>query len=185
MGKIIVSEFMSLDGVIEAPETWHFPYISDDMQAFVNADILESDAALLGRVTYEAFAPFWSTLTQNEYGIADKLNTQPKFVVSTTLQKVEWNNSTLIKGNLAAEIAKVKQQISGNIGLTGSATLVQSLMQADLIDEYHLLVHPIVVGKGKRLFKDGMDTAKLKLVKSIPFAGGVIALVYQPADQAS
>jgi dihydrofolate reductase len=165
---------------MEAPQNWHFPYISDDMQEAVNAQIHGSDALLYGRVTYEEFASFWPSQTQNEFGIADKLNNTPKYVVSSTLKTADWNNSTLIKGNVAGEIAKLKQQPGGNIGMTGSATLIQILMQADLIDEYQLFVHPIVVGNGKRLFKDGATNSALKLVGNRTFSGGVILLTYQP-----
>jgi dihydrofolate reductase len=173
-----------LDGVIEAPETWHFPYLSDDMQAFINEAINTADAFLYGRVTYAGFASFWPTQTENEFGIADKLNNTPKYVVSTTLDKAEWNNATLIKGNLDTEINKLKQQIAGTIAMTGSANLIQSLMEYGLVDEFQLLVHPIVVGNGKRLFNDGVKTTGLKLTASQTFSSGVIVLTYQPDTQA-
>jgi dihydrofolate reductase len=181
MGKIIVSEFISLDGVIEAPETWHFPYLSDDMQQYINEQIFATDASLYGRVTYEAFASFWPTASNDETGgLADKLNNAPKYVVSTTLEKADWNNSTLIKD--IEELKRVKQQVNGNISIIGSATLIQSLMDANLIDEYQLMIHPIVVGKGKRLFKDGPNTAPLKLVSTRVFDGGVILAIHHPAE---
>ncbi len=180
MNKIVVSEFMSLDGVIEAPETWHFPYITDDMQESVNAQIHASTAFLYGRITYEAFASFWPTQTQNEFGIADQINHLPKYVVSSTLQRADWQHTTIIQDNVMEAIAALKQQGDGIIGLTGSATLVQGLAKAGLIDEYRLWVHPIVVGKGKRLFTDGID-ARLKLGSTQTFAGGVVELVYHPA----
>jgi dihydrofolate reductase len=180
MRKIILSEFISLDGVIEAPQNWHFPYISDDMMDVIKARLFGADAFLYGRVTYEEFASYWPNATNDETGIADKLNSTPKYVVSTTLDKVDWNNSTLIKGNVMEEIRKLKQQPGGDIGMTGSATLVHSLMQAGLIDEYQLMVHPIVVGSGKCLFKDGMETTGLKLVENKKFDSGVMYLSYQP-----
>src|SRR5258706_1110376 len=179
MRKIIVSEFMSLDGVMEAPETWHFPYITDDMQEDIKANILALDAALYGRVTYETFAGFWPTQTGNEFGIADKLNNQPKYVVSSTLQKADWKNTTLIKKNVVEEITRLKQQPGGSIGITGSATLIQSLMKTDLIDEIRLYIHPIVVAHGKRLFIDGMDTTGLKLASSRTFDSRDTVLTYQ------
>lgn len=183
MRKIIVSEFLSLDGVMEAPEEWHFPYISDDMQAHIQQQILAGDAALYGRVTYETFASYWPNANSNEFGIADKLNSQPKYVVSTTLQKAGWNNTTVIGSNIAEEIRKLKQQPGGDIAMTGSATLVQWMLEHGLIDELQLLVHPIVVGRGKRLFKDGMQkTAGLKLVEDQKFDSGVIYLRYQPVQ---
>jgi dihydrofolate reductase len=152
------------------------------MQEDIQANVLASDAALYGRVTYEAFAPFWPSQTGNAFGLADKLNNQPKYVVSTTLQKADWNNTTLIKNNVAEEISRLKQQPGGSIALTGSATLIRSLMQDDLIDEFRLYLHPIVVAHGKRLFTDGMDTTALKLVSSRTFDAGVIVLTYQPAQ---
>jgi dihydrofolate reductase len=138
---------------------------------------------LLGRVTYEMFAAYWPSQTNNEFGIADKLNSQPKFVVSSTLEKGDWNNTTLIKGNVEEEIRTLKQQPGGDIRLTGSATLAQSLMQAGFVDEYWFLVHPIVVGRGKRLFPDGMELTGLKLVESKAFRSGVVLLRYQPTRQ--
>jgi dihydrofolate reductase len=182
MRKIIVSEFLSVDGVMEAPENWQFPYVSDDLAKDIRTHILASDVLLLGRVTYETFAAYWPNQTNNEFGIADKLNSQPKFVVSSTLKKADWNNSTLIRGNVAEKITRLKQQPGGNIAITGSAALVQLLMQANLIDEYRLLVHPIVVGSGKRLFTDGIDTTALKLVETRTFSSGVVALIYEPAS---
>ena len=182
MRKVIVSEFVTLDGVMESNEKWQFPYYSDDLAEFNKAQILALDAILLGRVTYEVFASSWPSRTNNEFGIADKLNSTPKFVVSSTLEKAEWNNSTLIKENVAEEIANLKRQPGGDIGITGSATLIQSLMQSDLIDEYRLLVHPVVVGSGKRLFRDG-NKAALKLIKTKMFSSGVVMLSYQPAPK--
>ena len=185
MAKIIVSEFISLDGVIEAPETWHFPYLSDDMQKVINEQIFATDASLYGRVTYEAFASFWPNATNEETGgLADKLNNTPKYVVSTTLEKADWNNSTLIKNNVVEELTRVKQQVSGNISIIGSATLIQSLMGTNIIDEYQLMVHPIVVSNGKKLFRDGLNTLPLKLADTKTFSSGVILLTYQAAREA-
>ncbi len=165
---------------MEASEKWQPPYFSDDVAEFIKAQILALDAQLLGRVTYDVFAAYWPLQTNNESGIADKLNTMPKFVVSSTLEKAEWNNSTILSGNVAEAVARLKQQPGGSLGIIGSATLVQSLMKEDLIDEYRLLVHPVVLGCGKRLFKDGMDTTALKLVESKTFSSGVVLLRYQP-----
>ena len=153
MSKIIVSEFLTLDGVMERPEDWQFPYFSVDLAEFVKAEIHALDAQLLGRVTYDIFAASWPTQTNNEFGIADKLNSMPKYVVSSTLKKGDWNPTTVIIGNVVEAITKLKQQPIGTIGVTGSATLVQSLMETDLIDEYHLQIYPIVLGKGRRLFQ--------------------------------
>lgn len=178
MRKIIVSEFITLDGVIESNEKWQFPYFSDDLADFGMKQILALDAILLGRVTYEIFASSWPSRTNNEFGIADKLNSVPKFVVSSTLEKAMWNNSTLIKDDVVQEIGNLKQGSGGDIGITGSATLIQSLMPYDLIDEYRLLVHPIVRGSGKRLFSDESNTT-LKLVETKMFSSGVVLLSYQ------
>jgi dihydrofolate reductase len=180
MRKLIVAEFLTLDGVMEASEEWQPAYISEDVAEAIQANVQACEALLLGRVTYELFAAHWPSQTKNEFGVADKLNSQPKFVVSSTLEKAEWNNTTLIKGNVAGEIRKLKQQPGGDIRLSGSATLAQSLMQAGLVDEFWLLVHPVVVGRGKRLFADGMDVAGLKLVESKAFRSGVVLLRYQP-----
>jgi dihydrofolate reductase len=178
--KLIVSEFLTLDGVMESPEKWQSPYLSDDLLEIIQAQMLAYGAMLLGRVTYEEFAAYWPSQTHNEFGIADKMNSMPKLVVSSTLGKTEWHNSTLIKENVAEAITKLKQQAGEDIQVTGSATLVQSLMQADLIDEYRLMIHPVVVGSGKRLFKDGMVATPLKLVETKTLSSGIVVLTYLP-----
>ena len=176
--KVIVTEFMTLDGVIEAPHEWSFPYWSDETGKFKLDELLATDAHLLGRVTYERFAAAWPSRT-DEAGFADRMNSLPKYVVSTTLRKAEWNNSTIINENVAEEIAKLKKQPGGDILVAGSATLVRFLMENDLVDEYRLLTYPLVLGKGKRLFPDGMN-ASLKLTESRPMGSGVVLLRYQP-----
>lgn len=183
MRKIVVSEFLSADGVMEAPDTWQFPFQTEEMGEITERQTNDTDAFLLGRVTYEVFAGFWPTMTHNEFGIADKYNNAPKYVVSTTLQKADWNNSTLIKSNVVEEIRKLKQQPGGNIGIIGSATLVHSLLDAGLIDEIQVLVHPIVLGKGVRLFADGYHSP-LKLADSKVLTNGVVFLSYQIEHQA-
>ena len=180
MRKVIVSEFLSLGGIMEAPEKWQFPYVSDDVAEEIRAEIHAAEVSLLGKATYEIFAAYWPFQTNNEFGIADKLNSERKFVVSSTLEKAEWNNSTIISGNVAEEVSMLKQQPGGDIRVVGSATLVQSLMQAGLIDEYRLMVHPLVLGRGKRLFNEGMETTGLKLVEAKAFSSGVVLLRYQP-----
>jgi len=179
MTKIVVSEFLTLDGVMEASETWQPAYVSDDVAEAITSHIQGADGSLYGRVTYEMFVRYWPLQKNNEFGIADKLNSEPKYVVSTTLQKADWNNTTLIKGDALEAIRKLKQQPGGYLRLVGSATLAQSLMQAGLIDEYWLLVHPLVRGSGKRLFYEGMEKAALKLVEAKPFSSGVVLLRYQ------
>lgn len=182
MRKIVAGLFMSLDGVVESPEKWHFPYFNDEMGAAVGAQMAGSDTMLLGRVTYQEFADFWPNQSGTDNDAADYMNNTPKVVVSTTLDSVEWQNSTLIKGNVAEELTKLKQQPGKNIGITGSPTLVRSLLREDLLDELSLLVHPLVVGGGKRLFVDGTAQKPLKLVESKTFDTGVVYLTYQPAS---
>lgn len=176
MRKIVVTEFLSLDGVMEEPQ-WTFKYWNDEIAKFKGEESSNSDALLLGRVTYQGFAAAWP---QSKDEGADYFNNVRKYVVSTTLDKAEWHNSTLIKDNIVAEIAKLKQQEGKDIIVHGSATLVQTLIQHDLVDNYRLLVYPVVLGKGKRLFQEGA-TATLKLVETQPLSSGVAALVYQPA----
>ena len=144
----------------------------------MGSHIAAEDTILLGRVTYQEWAPYWPTSTDEPY--ASHINNTPKYVVSTTLNKVEWKNSTLIKGNLAEAIARLKQQPGKNIGVAGSPTLVRSLLQNDLLDELILMVHPVVVGSGKRLFKDGDNLKRLNLEDSKTTRTGVVILTYQP-----
>ncbi len=184
MRKIVVSEFLSADGVMEAPETWHFPFQTEEIGAITQRQIRDTDAFLLGRVTYEIFAGYWPAQTHNEFGIADKLNGAPKYVVSTTLPRADWNNSTQIKSNVIEEIRRLKQQPGGRIGISGSATLVHSLLDAGLIDEIQVLVYPLVLGKGIRLFVDGGYRSPVKLADSKIFPNGVVFLSYQIEHQA-
>ena len=189
MGDIIVSEFITLDGVIEAPggegslgeqSGWSFRFFNEEIGQFKKDDLFASDALLMGRVTYEIHASAWPS-EKDEEGFADLMNSIRKYVVSSTLKQVEWNNSRLIKGNIPEEIIKLKREISRNILIDGGSDLVNSLMQHDLIDEYRLLVHPIVLGKGKRLFREGSPHRELRLREARALSGGVVALVYQPA----
>lgn len=178
MRKVVSGLFISLDGVTESPDKWQFDNFDDDMMAAMSAHIAAEDTILLGRVTYQEWAPYWPTSRDEPY--ASHINNTPKFVVSTTLDKVEWTNSTLIKGNLAEAINELKQQPGQNIGVAGSPTLVRSLLQNDLLDELTLMVHPVVVGSGKRLFKEGSDLKRLKPVASKTTRTGVAILTYQP-----
>jgi dihydrofolate reductase len=181
MRKVVAGLFISLDGVVEAPYKWQFDHFDDDMMMMMGAHIAAEDTILLGRVTYQDWAPYWPTSTDEPY--ASHINNTPKIVVSTTLDKVEWQNSTLIKENLAQEIARLKQQPGKNIGVAGSPTLVYSLLQNDLLDELTLMVHPVVSGSGKRLFKDGGDLKRLKLVAAKTTGTGVSILTYQPRSE--
>jgi len=183
MRKVVAGLFISLDGVVESPEKWHFPYFNDEMIEAVESGMAASDAMLLGRVTYQEFAAYWPGVRPEDQPMATYMNTTPKYVASTTLEQAEWHNSTLIKGNLTQAITMLKQQPGKNITITGSPTLVQSLLQDDLLDELGLLVHPVVVGRGKRLFKDGGDLKRLQLVDAKTFRTGVLSLTYQPAPR--
>ncbi|WP_406108688.1 dihydrofolate reductase family protein [Micromonospora globbae] len=181
MGEIKAGLFVSLDGVTEAPETWHFPYFDDEMGAAVGA-LMATDATLFGRVTYTEMAEYWPNADPADPTTA-MMNGARKYVVSNTLTSADWENTTLIRGDAAAEeLAKLKQD--SQIGVTGSVTLVRWLLEQRLLDELHLLVHPIVVGHGKRLFQDG-PTVPLKLVSSTAFASGVLHLVYAAADEST
>ncbi len=175
MRKIVVTEFLSLDGIMEHP-AWTFPYWNDEIAKFKGEETSASDALLLGRVTYQGFAAAWPESTDEG---ADYFNSVRKYVVSTTLDTVEWNNSRLIKGNIVEELIKLKQQDGKDITVHGSATLVQTLIRHDLVDRYRLLVYPVVLGTGKRLFQEG-TTATLKLVETQAFSSGVAALIYEP-----
>jgi len=176
--KIVVTEFLTVDGVMEAPNEWSFPYWTDETAKFKLDELFASDVQLLGRVTYEGFASAWPSRT-DEAGFAERMNSMPKYVVSTTLKKAEWNNSHILKTNVAEEVTKLKQESGGDILVAGSATLIRFLMEHDLVDEYRLLTYPVVVGKGKRLFTDG-TAASLKLTESKPMGSGVIMLRYEP-----
>jgi dihydrofolate reductase len=180
--KIVAGLFISLDGVYEAPHEWHFPYFNDEMGEAVQAQIDASDTMLLGRVTYQEFASYWPHQNNDEVPLADHMNNTPKVVVSETLDSLDWQNSTLIKGNVVEELTRLKQQPGKNIGITGSGTLVASLLRAGLLDELRLLVHPIVVGKGKRLFATEDEARGLRLADAQTLSTGVLYLTYTPAE---
>lgn len=180
MRKLIAFELVSLDGVVGAPDEWAFSYSDEEMDKEVEAGMAASDALLLGRATYEEFASFWP----NQPGgtqMVDYINSVRKYVVSTTLQEpLEWNNSTLIQDDVAEEIAILKEQPGKNITITGSITLVRSLLKASLLDELQLMVHPVVLGGGRRLFESGGYGEVLELVDSKTFGTGVVSLTYRP-----
>ncbi len=179
MRKVVSGLFITLDGVTEAPEKWQFDHFDEDMMAKLGAHIVSEDTILLGRRTYAEWLHYWPDSTHEPY--ASHINNTPKYVLSRTLDKVEWKNSTLIKGNLTEEIAKLKQKPGKkNIGVAGSPTLVRSLLQNDLLDELILMVHPVIAGSGKRLFGDGGDIKRLNLVDSKTTKTGVSILTYQP-----
>jgi dihydrofolate reductase len=189
MRNIVVSEFVSLDGVVEDPGGaekfkhggWSFKFRDDQVPKYKLDEVFASDALLLGRVTYEGFAKAWPSV-KDDVGFADKMNSMPKYVVSTTLKKVDWNNSRLIKANVVEELKKLKQQPGKDILVYGSGKLVNTLLQHDLVDEFRLMVHPVVLGSGKRLFDDPAETMKvLKLAESRTFPSGIVLLSYRPA----
>jgi dihydrofolate reductase len=183
MRKVVASEFVSLDGVVESPDKWHFPYFDDEMGETIGSAMAEADAMLMGRVLYEEWAAFWPNQDPDENPVAAQMNGVRKYVVSTTLEEpLEWQNSTLIGDNVAEEISRLKEQPGKDISISGSPTLVRSLLQEDLLDELRLMLHPIVVGSGKRLFEDGGDQKALQLVDSETFSTGVLYLTYQPAQ---
>jgi dihydrofolate reductase len=182
--KIVAGTFLSLDGVMESPDKWHFPYFDDKMGEAVGSQMAEADAMLLGRVTYQEFASYWPQQPDDTPG-ADFMNGVTKYVVSRELRNVDdWQNSILIDGNnFVAEIQQLKELPGKNINVTGSAKLVQSLLRENLLDELRLLVHPIVVGGGKRLLEGDTGQHPLRLVDSQTFDTGVLYLTYQPADR--
>jgi dihydrofolate reductase len=188
--KVVVTEFVSVDGVVEAPGGgedfeyggWSFEFDrGDDGNKFKLDETMASEALLLGRVTYQGFADAWPSRSDE---FADKFNNMPKYVVSTTLEDPEWTNSTVIKGNVAEEVSRLKEQPGGDLVVHGSPTLVRTLTEHDLVDEYRLMVFPVVLGKGKRLFGETSDKKALRLTASQPVgADGVIVLTYEPASK--
>jgi dihydrofolate reductase len=190
MGKVVVTEFITTDGVIEGPgggegyehAGWSFTFNrGEDGDKFKYDELMASGAQLLGRVTYEGFAAAWPSMGEDKFG--GKMNSMPKYVVSTTLtdEAADWENSTVIRGDLAEQISAVKEQVEGDILVAGSATLVRSLAQHDLVDEYRLMVFPIVLGTGKRLFGEDSPRTVLRLASYTPVGpDGVIVLTYEP-----
>jgi dihydrofolate reductase len=185
MRKLVASFFISLDGVVQGPGPeedfelagWTMPYWDDDIAAFVQAGMEAADTLLLGRVTYQGFAAAFASSTSPD---AEVMNAYRKYVVSTTLEQADWNNSSLITGNVVEEVARLKQQPGQDIGMSGSGTLVQSLLRHNLIDELNLLIYPVVLGRGKRLFEDGLKV-NLKLKQSTTSRSGVLLTTYQVA----
>lgn len=179
MRKVVAALFISLDGVTESPDKWQFDNFDDGMMTEMNSVIAAEDTILLGRVTYQEWEPYWTTSTDEPY--ASHINNTPKHVVSTTLSEVKWgkwDNAVLLKENLVEEIARLKAQPGKNIGVAGSPTLVESLLQNDLLDELQLMIFPVVAANGKRLFKDGRNLKRLKLVDSKTTPTGVLIATY-------
>lgn len=176
MRKIVAGLFVSLDGVVEAPEQWTGPYFGAEVGGHVGSMIAGGDTMLLGRITYETFA---ASFAGQSGGMADQMNNFPKVVVSSTLDEATWQNSTLIKDNVVEEITKLKQQPGRNINISGSATLVAWLIRQGLLDELDLLLFPVVVGHGKHLFEQDGDQVVLTLAESNTFSNGVLNLNYR------
>jgi dihydrofolate reductase len=180
MRKVVATEMVSLDGVMEKPEEWAPPYYNGEMGETNAAGMAASDAMLFGRVTYEEFAAFWPYQDRTEQPYTDYLNNTPKYIVSRTLDEpLEWQNSTLIKGDVAEEVFRLKEQPGKDIGIVGSGALVRWLLREELLDELRLMVHPIILGRGKRLFEEGGDQKVLELVDSKTFSTGVVHHTYQ------
>ena len=191
MGRIVVTEFVSLDGVMEDPgggEDFKYGGLTfeiergDEGDKFKLDETFGSEALLLGRVTYEGFAEAWPS---RDGEFADKFNSMPKYVVSSTLDDPDWNNTKVLKGEIAEEVAKLKQEHDGDIVVHGSARLAQTLIEHDLVDELRLMVYPVVLGSGKRLFGDTSDGKPLRLVDSKVVGDGVAILIYEPAESGS
>jgi dihydrofolate reductase len=191
MGRIVVTEFVSLDGVMQAPgggedfkhAAWSFEIDrGDEGDKFKLDETLDSEALLLGRVTYEGFAAAWPTRDEGEF--SNKFNSMPKYVVSSTLENPEWNNSTVLKGDLVEEVKRLRDEADGDIVVHGSAQLAQALLENDLVDELRLMVYPVVLGTGKRLFGETSDKKSLRLVDSKTVGDGVAVMIYQPREEA-
>jgi dihydrofolate reductase len=189
MGRIVATEFISLDGVIEDPGGaedfehggWTFEYErSEEGDKFKLDEVLEAEAQLLGRVTFEGFAAAWPSM-EDDVGFADKFNSMPKYVFSSTLESPEWNNSTVLSGDFATEIAKLRDEVDGVILVAGSAQLVQGLIAADLLDELRLMIFPVVLGGGKRLFADDGAKKPLKLASAKTVGDGISLVTYEKA----
>jgi dihydrofolate reductase len=189
MRRIVAGLFMSLDGVIEGPGPqddferagWTMPYWSDDIGQYIGGSMMSADAMLLGRVTYQGFAAAFGGQSGPD---ADAMNSFPKYVVSKTLRQANWVNTTIISGDAITEIKRLKDQPGKDISMSGSGTLVRSLLQNGLLDELGLLVYPVVVGSGTRLFPEGVPPTTLTRIEARSLGQGVVLLRYQPAPKA-
>ncbi len=191
MGKIVVTEFVSLDGVMEDPGgsegaghgAWTFEFDrGEDGNRFKLEELREAEAQLLGRVTYEGFAAAWPSM-EDEAGFAERMNSMPKYVVSSTLREAAWNNSTVLSGDFAEEVGKLREEVDGNILVAGSARLVQGLVEHDLLDTLRLMVFPVLLGSGKRLFDETSREHSLRLTDSGTVGEGIATLVFERSRQ--
>ena len=179
MSKLVVTEYLTLDGVFEEPGRWSFEYFGEEAMLYKRDELFSSDVQLLGRVTYEGFAKAWPTMPDTgDFGV--RMNTMPKYVISTTLTHADWQNSTIISKNIVEEVQKPKEQPGQNILVAGSGQLVRTLLQHHLVDEFRFMVHPIVLGSGKRLFPEGTEMYKFQLLECRAFKTGIVVLHYQP-----
>ncbi len=196
MGTLVVTTFVSLDGVMQAPGGpeedpsggfdqggWSFPYADEDFGRIVTGWFGQAGAFLLGRKTYDIFAGYWPDHADENDPVSTGLNTLPKYVVSTTLEKAEWNNSTVISGDVVAEIRRLKDETAGELQVHGSGNLVRTLIDNDLVDEYRLFVHPVVLGAGRRLFGDGCLPTALRRVSTETTGTGIVVNAYQPTGR--
>jgi dihydrofolate reductase len=191
MRNVVVSEFITMDGVFGDPGGaektehggWSFKFWSDESARYKYDELFAADALLLGRVTYEGFAAAWPAMTDDEFG--ERMNSVPKYVASTTLDKVEWQNSRLIEGDVVEAVSALKQQEGQNILVGGSGELADTLLRAGLVDELRFLVSPVVLGSGRRFFKDGSPPKVMELAEAVTFASGVLAVTYRPQREAA
>ncbi len=196
MGILTIATFMTLDGIMQAPGGpdedrdrgfehggWSFPYAGDDMRDVISGAFDQADCFLLGRRTYEIFAASWPNFPDPDDPVASRLNTLPKYVVSTTLTNADWQPTTIIRGDIAAEVAKLKENYDREIQVHGSAALAQTLHGLGLIDEYRLFIEPVVLGTGKRLFEPGSAPTALQLVETKPMDKGAVLAIYRPAGK--
>jgi dihydrofolate reductase len=178
--KIKSNFFISLDGVVESPDKWHFPYFDDEMGAAVGGGFATTDAMLMGRVVYDEWAAYWPEHADEPFG--DVMNSMKKYVISSSLHTAEWQNTEVVNGDVARKLTEIKAQDGGDISMSGSATTVRWLLREGLLDELNLLVHPIAVGDGlARLFPPDAPSVRLKLLSAQPFQSGVLNLSYAPA----
>jgi len=177
MRKLVATFFSSIDGVVDSPQDWHFPYMDEEVMGTIGSSFSGADALLLGRATYQEWEAFWPH-QPSDGGVGDFINNTPKYVASSTLESVTWRNTTLLAGDLGAAVRRLKARPGGTIVVNGSGTLVRALLRERLVDELRLLVHPVVVGVGKHLFEQGTEPVGLDLVEMRRFDTGVLSLVY-------
>jgi dihydrofolate reductase len=179
--RLVATEYISIDGVFEEPGHWSGPWFGEDAGKFKWEELQNADAQLLGRVTYEGFAKAWPTMKDTgEFG--ERMNGMPKYLVSSTIEKGDWNNTTVLTGNLADEVAKLKGEPGNDLLIAGSGQLVRALTEDGPIDEYRFMLHPVILGRGKRLFPEGTAKFGLKHVDTRPLSTGIVVLTYHPAE---